>query len=165
MPSYDFGKNLIVKWIRKHFDVDARILDVGACDGKWRQMLPEYRMDAVEVWKPYCESIERMYDHVYCKDIAEFSYNYFDLIIFGDVIEHMEVAKAQRVLEYAYDRCKDMIVAVPFLYPQGECGGNPYQAHKQPELTADLFAERYPKFEVLHNTGNNYCYYHKRDGV
>ena len=40
----------------------------------------------------------------------------------------------QKVLKYASDRCKDMVVAVPFLYPQGEWGGNPYQAHKQPEL-------------------------------
>lgn len=161
MASYDIGKDVVVKWIREHFDSNARILDVGACDGKWRKLLPEYKMDAVEIWKPNCDRIKPLYDNVYCKNIADFCYNYFDLIIFGDVIEHMTVQQAQAVLSYAYDRCSDMIVAVPFLYEQGKIYGNPWEEHKQPDLTAEVFAERYHGFEVLHDTGKNYCFYHK----
>ena len=161
MPSYDLGKDLVVKWIRKNFEKSSLILDVGACDGKWKRSQPEYTMDAVEVWKPYCDALVPMYRNVFNADIIDFSYEYYELIIFGDVIEHMTVEEAQKVLKYASDRCRDMVVAVPFLYPQGEWGGNPYQAHKQPELTAELFAERYPFLDVLHDTEQNYCYYHK----
>lgn len=162
MPSYDVGKDVVVEWIRKNFNTDSRILDVGACDGKWKKLLPEYRMDAVEIWEPYCKNLTE-YENVYNYNIVGMIYEYYDLIIFGDVIEHMTVEEAQQVIKYAYPRCKDMIVAVPFLYPQEAVDGNPWQAHKQPELTADLFAERYPSLEILHYAEkNNYCYYHKR---
>lgn len=165
MPSYDVGKNEIVNWIRRNFVSDIRILDVGACDGKWQKLLPEYTMDAVEVWEPYCGELKSIYKEVFNVDIIDFQYRFYDLIIFGDVIEHMTVEEAKKVLDYAYCRCDDMVVAVPFLYPQGEWQGNPYQAHKQPELTAELFDERYKGFEVLYDTGDNYCYYHKRATV
>ena len=161
MPSYDVGKDAVVEWIRKNFNTDSRILDVGACDGKWKKLLPEYRMDAVEIWDPYCKYLTE-YENVYNYNIVGMIYEYYDLIIFGDVIEHMTVEEAQQVIKYAYPRCKDMIVAVPFLYPQEAVDGNPWQAHKQPELTAELFAERYPSLETLHYADKNYCYYHKR---
>ena len=160
MPSYDVGKDVVVEWIRKNFNTDSRILDVGACDGKWKKLLPEYRMDAVEIWEPYCKNLTE-YENVYNYNIVGMIYEYYDLIIFGDVIEHMTVEEAQQVIKYAYPRCTDMIVAVPFLYPQEAVDGNPWQAHKQPELTAELFAERYPSLEVLNYAEEYYCYYHK----
>lgn len=162
MASYDTGKDVICDWVRKNFTTDSVILDMGACDGKWKKLLPEYQMDAVEIWKPSCEGITQIYRYVFHRDIAGFNYNYYDLIIFGDVIEHMDVKTAQRCIRYALDRCKDLIVSVPFLYPQDSVGGNPWQKHKQPDLTAEIFAERYPELEVLYDTGSNYCYYHRR---
>ena len=162
MPSLDIGKDKVCEWVRKTFKPDAKVLDVGACDGKWKELLPEYEMDAVEAWEPNCIAIKDKYTHVFHKDIAEFDYGKYDLIIFGDVIEHMDVPTAQRVLEYASTRCTDMIVAVPYMYPQDAIYGNPWERHKQPDLTAEIFAERYPNLEVLHDTGKNYCFYHLR---
>ena len=163
MPSYDIGKDVITKWIRRNFDRNSVILDVGACDGKWKKLLPEYTMDAVEIWRPYCEALKPMYRTVYNQNAVDFKYDFYNLVIFGDVIEHMTVDDAKRVMAYAYDRCTDMIIAVPFLYPQGVVDGNPWQEHKQSDLTADIFTARYPGLEVLHDTGANYCFYHKRD--
>lgn len=163
MPSLDIGKDVVVAWIRDNFKPDAQILDVGACDGKWSYLLPEFKnMDAVEAWEPNCIGIQDKYRAVFHKDIDGFEYDRYDLIIFGDVIEHLDVAPAQRVLAYAEQRCTDMIVAVPYLYPQDAIYGNPWERHKQPDLTAEIFAERYPGFEVLHDTGKNYCFYHKK---
>ena len=163
MPSLDVGKNEVCEWIRKNFKTDARILDVGACDGKWKQLLREYEnMDAVEIWEPNCIAISHMYKNTFHKNIADFNYDHYDLIIFGDVIEHMDVQTAQKVIAYAKTHCKDMIVAVPFQYPQGELYGNPWEKHLQPDLTAEIFAERYPDLEVLHDTGARYCFYHKK---
>lgn len=163
MASYDIGKTEVVKWIRENFDKKATILDVGACDGKWRKLLYDYpNVDAVEVWRQNYEGIKHFYRNAFHRNIVDFAYNYYDLIIFGDVIEHLTAEHAQKVLEYAFDRCSDMIVAVPFLYPQGAMYGNPFEEHKQPDLTAKIFKERYPFLEVLHDTKSNYCFYHKR---
>lgn len=164
MASYDLGKSDLLKWIRKNFSTDSEILDVGACDGKYRQLLFNYpNMDAVEVFEPNANAIKTLYRNTYCLDISEFQYNHYDLIIFGDVIEHMEVSKAKKVLQYATRRCHDMIVSVPFLYPQGELYGNPWERHIQDDLTPELFEERYPGFEPLIEMPN-YCYYHKKEG-
>ena len=163
MASYDFGKTEVCDWIRKKFPNDAEILDVGACDGKWRALLADYpNMDAVEVWPPNAEEIKPLYREVFCSDIADLKYKDYDLIIFGDVIEHMEVSTAQKVLKKAKNKCKDMIVAVPFLYRQGALYGNPYEEHKQADLTAEIFDNRYPGFDSLVDTGKNYVFYHMK---
>lgn len=161
MASNDIGKDWVCAWIRANFPQDAKILDVGACDGKWKKLLPEYTMDAVEAFPPNCERIKTLYRVVYCADVAELEYDDYDLIIFGDVIEHMSVETAQKVLSYADKKCGDMIVAVPYLYKQGPLYGNPWEVHVQDDLTAENFAERYPKLAVLYDTRQNYCFYHR----
>lgn len=163
MSSYFFGKDIVCAWIRENFSAGTEILDVGACDGIWRQLLPEYTMDAVEIHGPNADRLHG-YRKVFRRDVDGLDYEHYDLIIFGDVIEHMDVEKAQRVLAYARPRCRDMVVAVPFLYPQDAFGGNPWEKHLQPDLTAEIFAARYPGFSVLCDTGLNYCYYHKENG-
>ena len=163
MPSLDVGKDFVCKWIRENFTPKAEILDVGSCDGKWTKLLPEYEnMDAVDAWEPNCIACRDIYRKTFHKDIAEFEYDHYDLIIFGDVIEHMDVQTAQKVLKTASAKCKDMIVAVPFQYPQGAIYGNPWEIHKQPDLTPEIMKERYPDLEVLHDPGNRYCFYHKK---
>ena len=153
MGSYNAGKVEVCDWIRQNFHMDDSVLDVGACDGIWQDILPEYDMDAVEAFEPNADNLKKQgkYINVYCTNIKDFEYEWYDLIIFGDV-----------VLAYAYQRCRDMVIAVPFLYEQGEIYGNPYERHIQPELTAELFAERYPAYEVLVQPVPNYCYYHKK---
>ena len=161
MASWDIGKTEICHWIRKHFPKDAKILDVGACDGKWKKLLTEYEnMVAVEAWEPHCKELKDLYKRVVNKDIGAYNYTKQDLIIFGDVLEHMSVKKAQQVLAYAEKKCTDLIVAVPFLLKQGAKDGNPWEIHIQDDLTAELMAERYPQLEILLNVGNNYCFYH-----
>lgn len=158
--SYPYGKPEICEWIRQNFSVNSSVLDVGACNGKWRQLLPEYpNMDAVEAFLPNMDNLTG-YRHAYNADIRGFPFNWYDLIIFGDIIEHLPVKDAQFVLEYARTRCCDMIIAVPYLYPQGEIYGNPYERHIQDDLTPDIFSERYPGYEPLWQN-EAYAYYHK----
>jgi hypothetical protein len=163
MASKDTGKGWVCEWIRENFPMNAQILDVGACDGKWRRMLFDYpNMEAVEAWEPNCENIRHLYRRIYCGEMVNFDWDWYDLIIFGDVIEHMTVEDAQQVLRHAYWKCSDMIVAVPFLWKQGPLDGNPYEEHIQDDLTPEIMKERYPMLEVLHEAGSKYCYYHKR---
>ena len=159
MGSYNIGKSDVCKWIRKRYSPESAILDVGACDGKWRKLLPEYTMDAVEIFDRYARNLKD-YRNVFIMDIFECQYDWYDLVIFGDVIEHMTIERAQTVLEYAKQHCDDMIVAVPFMYEQGIVDGNIWQMHIQDDLTPEKFDERYPGFEKLFYLGSDYCYYH-----
>lgn len=161
MGSYSYGKPEVCAWVRQNFPTDATILDVGACDGKWGKLLPEYaNMDAVEAFEPNLINLGG-YRNVFHVDIRGFAYERYDLIIFGDIIEHLTVEEAQAVLAYAGPRCRDMIIAVPFLYQQGAIYGNPYEVHIQDDLTAENFEERYPGYAVLFDARYDYRYYHK----
>ena len=159
MSSYTKGKAEVCAWIRANFPAGSTVLDVGACDGVWRQLLPDYTMDAVEAFQPNRDRLTG-YRAAFLADIKDFRFSWYDLIIFGDVIEHLEVEEAQAVLEYAKPRCRDMIVAVPFLLAQDAIYGNPYEVHKQADLTDRIFKERYPGFVPLVSF-SNYAYYRK----
>lgn len=164
MGSYNFGKTEAIEWIKSHFKQGDTCLDVGACDGKWAKLLDGYLdIEACEIFLMNIRKneLETLYKKVYCCDIKNLEYKYYDLIIFGDVIEHMTVEDAQKSIKYAWDRCKDMIVVVPYLYYQDEMYGNKYEKHLQPELTPKLFDKRYPGFEVFWENGE-YAYYHKK---
>ena len=164
MGSLNDGKDFIIEWIKKNFPQGATCLDVGACDGRWKSMTGDYlAMDAVEIFEPNVEQyrLKDKYRDVFTGDIADFHYDWYDLIIFGDVIEHMTVEKAQAVLNYARTRCSDMIIAVPYLYPQDAVYGNPWEKHIQDDLTREVFDRRYPGFRLICKPSENYAYYAK----
>lgn len=163
MASYEAGKTRIVYWVKNNFEKGSTCLDVGPCDGVWGWLLADYlKMSAVEVYEPNIinHKLDDLYEVVYLSDIQQLRYKKYDLIIFGDILEHLTVPEAQKVIWYAWERCKDMIVAVPYLYEQDAYDGNPYEVHKQPDLTAEIFNQRYPGFEPIVQY-SNYCYYHK----
>ncbi len=164
MASYAYGKTEIVRWVKDHFPKGATCLDVGACDGKWSGLLGDYlEMDACEAFQPNIQKHElsKKYKRVYWGDICNLEYEHYDLIIFGDVIEHLTIGKAQKVLSYAKARCIDLIIAVPYEYPQDAIYGNPYERHIQDDLTPELFDKRYPGYEVLW-ANDDYAYYHRK---
>lgn len=163
MSSYGMGKRETVAWAKQKFPKGATCLDVGACDGVWRKLMGDhFTMDAVEVFEPNAQKLQG-YRTVFNMNVCDLKYEWYDLIIFGDVIEHMTIEEAQDVLKYAYMRCRDMIVAVPFKYVQGEMYGNRYERHTQDDLTDELFHERYAGFQPLFKF-KVYAYYHKNAG-
>lgn len=161
MGSYEMGKDYVVDFLKNRFSEGSTCLDVGACDGVWKKKTGDlFVMDAVEAFEPNAETLQG-YRTVFHADIRGFKYTWYDCIIFGDVIEHMEVEEAQEVLRYANSRCKDMVIAVPYLYEQFEIYGNPYERHLQPELTRELFLQRYPGYEEI-VAFKQYAYWHKK---
>ena len=163
MGSLNIGKQEMVNWAKKIFPEGATCLDVGACDGKWHMLLGDYfNMEAVEIFKPNItkNKLKQKYRNVYNCDIKDYEYEWYDLIIFGDVIEHMSVQDAQYALQYAYNRCTDMIIAIPYLWSQPEIYGNKWELHVQNDLTDKIFNERYKGFECILKY-NDYAYYHK----
>ena len=164
--SYSYYKEDVSNYLREKFDRDATVLDVGAGEGTYYKYLGDYfkNMEAVEVFKPNIDKygLRNMYKAVWNCDIKDFEYNFYDIIIFGDVIEHLDVEEAQKVLKYAYDRCKEMVVAIPYELEQGICENNEYEIHKQPDLTVEIMKERYPYLKCLYRN-SEYGYYVKDD--
>lgn len=168
MGSYIDGKREVVLWIAEHVPENATILDVGPCDGIWsdfvRAICPDVQMDACEIFAPniVAHDLVHKYRRVYAQDIATLKYEHYDLVIFGDVLEHMEVEKAQAVLAYARDHSTDYVIGIPFEYEQDEIYGNTWEKHLQPDLTPALFDERYPDHELIIRPRADYAYYHRR---
>lgn len=162
--SYDFYKNEVKNYLVSKFKGNAKILDVGAGCGTYWNLLHNYfkTIDGVEVFKPNIDNyqLKNKYHKVYNIDIKGFKYDFYDIIIFGDIIEHLDTNEAQEVLKYAYNKCKEMIVAVPYQLKQDEVDGNIYEIHKQYDLTDEIMKERYPYLKLLYKN-DLYGYYVK----
>lgn len=128
MSSTNWGKDQIKEYIMRNVPSGSTCLDVGACDGKYWQMLHDHlgSMDAVEIFQPNIDRhrLNEKYNHVFNQSVVGLEYDHYDLIIFGDIIEHLTVEDAQQVLAYAQTHADEIIVAVPFLYPQPAIYGN-----------------------------------------
>ena len=164
MASFLFGKQTAIDYLFEKFPQGSTCLDVGACDGTWSKSLRgHFKMDAVEIFEPNIlnHKLHRKYDNVWNCDIKDFSYEHYDVVIFGDVIEHMEVKDAQKVLAFALEHADEVIVAVPYRFKQLEIYGNKWERHIQDDLTHELFMERYPGFERFIEF-SNYGYYKRR---
>lgn len=163
--SYSFYKDDVAKYLKKKFNQDSTILDVGAGCGTYYEYLHDYfkNIDAVEIFRPNIEmyDLNSKYRKVYFNDIKGLEYDFYDIIIFGDVLEHLEVKEAQEVLKYALNRCNEVIVAVPYMYEQDAIKDNVFEIHKQPDLTKENMKVRYPELKLLY--GNDaYGYYVKK---
>ena len=141
----DLGGLLVSGHIRHNFNKDSTILDVGAGWGKYHRLLPEYTMDAVEIWEPYIieDKLEEQYNQVIKIDICDLHEVYYDVIIMGDVLEHIEEDRAIPLIERLKRSCKQLYVITPFEYHQGEVNGNKYEIHLQDKLTDESIRRLY----------------------
>jgi cyclopropane fatty-acyl-phospholipid synthase-like methyltransferase len=114
----------------------SRVLDVGPGAGAYgrlvRQVLTVDVLDAVEAWEPYVErfGLLNIYDTVTVEDVRRVTKFDYDVVIFGDVLEHMSRDDAVSVYGLAREQAKAVIVSMPIIhYPQGDEEGNPFEAH------------------------------------
>lgn len=148
----DWAGTAVQGLIRGRFNPKkTKILDVGAGWGKYKRLLPEYTMDACEIWQPYVdeEKLEKLYNTVFVSDICDLVIDYYDAIIFGDVFEHIDKDDASDLLARLRSLSEEVYIVVPYMYHQGEVNDNPYEVHLQPDLTPDVMAERYPQLQLV----------------
>ena len=147
MPySYSQFKSEIKDFIYKKYPKDSKILDIGAGCGPYAQLLPDYKnIDAVEIFEPYIiqYNLKSLYKNVFYINILDFDFEYYDLIIMGDVMEHLTTEDALKLFNKIFNKCNDIIVVVPYLYVQDAVNGNDYEEHKQNDLTKDIMKNRY----------------------
>jgi len=166
MPtSYPLFKDSVRNWILNNIPYETKILDIGAGCGTYYDLLGGYgyKMDAVEIWKPYIDKYElkKKYGLVYNKNILEIDFTIldtYDFFILGDVLEHLTVEQGQSLMLFLKQNKKKYIVAVPYQMEQGEYEGNTHETHLQPDLTPDIMKQRYPDLKLLY--GNNFYGYY-----
>ena len=140
-----------------------QVLDVGPGAGAYgrlvRQVLTVDVLDAVEAWEPYVErfGLLDIYDSVTVEDVRKVTKFDYDLVIFGDVLEHMSREDAFAVYSLAREQAKAVLVSMPIIhYPQGESEGNPFEVHVVDHWEHDDILAAFPgltEFRLFDVTG------------
>lgn len=160
MPgNWGYLGNDVKQYLITNFESDSTILDVGCGHGFYIKLLKDYfnKFDAVEVWEPYIEEykLTEMYDNVFNVNIMDFEFEYYDVIIMGDILEHLSREDAVNLLNRLKTKCKELVVVVPYYLPQDEVFGNKYEIHLQPDLCDYIMSEYYPMLEIINLNGRD----------
>ena len=140
----------------------TKILDVGPGAGTYWNLFQHlgYKMDCIEIHEPYIKQfdLKSKYDNVYIGNIMDFDIKEYDCIVMGDILEHLTIKDAQKIIQNITSNKQKCLVAIPYEMEQGEQEGNIYETHLQPDLTRENMKERYP--QLKHLIGNEkYGYY------
>lgn len=139
------------------------VIDVGAGQGTYSDLL---RLDlgdrwvAVEAWAEYIYmfNLSNKYDCIMISDIREHSSTLFDadLVIFGDVLEHMNKDEAEKLIIMSAV-CDTIAICIPVLHlEQDAVNGNPYEVHRmENHWTADEMRA------MLHRVGEKFMVDHQ----
>lgn len=129
------------------------VLDVGAGAGTYGKMVRSALsvdvLDAVEIHPPYIDrfNLTEIYDHVCVEDIKDFAARLtwtYDMIIMGDVVEHLEIDDAIPIVNRLKQFCRYMLVSLPIVvWEQGAEEGNEHEAHLH-HWTHEEFKEHFP---------------------
>lgn len=122
------------------------ILDVGAGQGAYADALAGLSVviEAVEAWEPTIKrfGLEEKYSFVYHTDVRDLKRSAFmatDLVIFGDVLEHLPLHDAHVIWDLAYSAEGYVLASVPNSpYPQGAIEGNHFEEHLILDPVRDL---------------------------
>lgn len=117
-------------------DGPVSVLDIGPGVGTYAKLLagPEVaRLTGVEIWEPYVRTyrLDDYYDEIIVGDAREVELPAADVVILGDVAEHMSADDALRLWQRAGDAARRAVyLSIPIVhYPQGELEGNPHEHH------------------------------------
>lgn len=112
------------------------VLDVGAGVGTYAKLLadlPTIRLTALEVFEPYVATygLRELYDEVVIGDARSTDLPAADVVILGDVAEHMERAEAQDLWVRATMAARRAVyLSIPIVrYPQGALEHNEHEVH------------------------------------
>lgn len=103
-----------------------RYLDIGAGSGKYgkmiRTLIPNATTVAVEVSLEYVKKFDlrSIYNEVMLCDVRELLYKpvFTEVVIMGDVLEHLPHSVGVDILQYLLYRCKAIVIVYPHHYVQ-----------------------------------------------
>ena len=138
--------------IRKIKDINPKtVLDVGAGQGHYLEFIksylsPDIIIDGIEAWEPYVDqfNLKERYNNLFIQDAREFENFQYDLVICGDVLEHMPEKDAINLWDRISKQAKYGLISIPIIHhPQGAVGGNPWEIHHEEDWNADLVLKKF----------------------
>jgi hypothetical protein len=138
------------------------VLDVGAGQGTYLNLIRDglgsgVIVNAVEVWQPYIDQFDLVnrYDKLFAMDVREMTNFKYDLVILGDILEHMSESQAIDLWSRISKEARYAIISIPIVhYHQDAINGNPYEIHVEEDWTVEKVLEKFShiiehkKFEV-----------------
>jgi hypothetical protein len=154
--STQTGKVESIDYILKNIPKDATILDVGFGAGTYGSLLRTAgyeHIDGVDIYEEHIfgMGLDLIYDNIYIIDIMAFEFDHYDLVILGDVLEHLTLEAAKELVnKYTSEKVNNLLVSVPFMLQQEQIGDNPHEVHLQPDITEEYMAEHFPMLDLLY---------------
>lgn len=152
------------RWVLKKIkEINPKtVLDVGTGEGHYLEFIKSFVdsniiVDGIEVWEPYVEAfnLKDRYDNLFVEDAREFNNYAYDLVILGDVLEHMIESDAVDLWNKISKQAKYAIISIPIIHhPQDAYGGNPWEVHHEEDWNTNRVLNKfhsiieYKEFEV-----------------
>lgn len=150
MPNSDPANIEWVKWVLPLLK-PTTVIDVGPGDGKYGKLVKAYdkniHVTGVEVWAPYAVEYElsKIYDVVHICDARIYPSFEADLVILGDVLEHMTRHDATNLWTRISEEADAALISIPVVHmPQGHVHGNPFEEHVVDHWTHDDVLSFFP---------------------
>lgn len=155
-----------LNWAKENESKISVILDLGCGAGRYpkifkkkNKVLTHATWIGVEIWEPYIEkyNLKDLYDRIINLDIRQFDFSsvpYPNLVILGDVLEHMTKEESIALVNNALDNSDRVLISIPVCHsPQGESEGNPYEHHIKPDWSDTEVKDTFPNILDSWNDG------------
>lgn len=147
------GKAETYNWVETHKEKINSILDIGVGSGTYFDLLSpikQFHWTGVEAWQDYITEfkIEEKYNTIHNCDILEYPWTTtYDLVIAGDVLEHISKQSAIELVEMILAHTSTLIISIPIVYmPQDEINNNPYEIHVKDDWSHNEVIETWGQY-------------------
>lgn len=138
--------------LEKIREIDPKtVLDCGAGAGTYLDLIKanlgyQTIVVGVEAWYPYIikYDLEDRYDILYPIDIRDMASFQYDLVILGDILEHMPENDAVLLWNRISEEAKYALISIPIIhYEQGAINDNPYEVHVEEDWTTEKVLQKF----------------------
>ncbi len=154
--SVDSGKIIFLDWLFKNVKKNERILDVGFGSGVYGKLMKAFyykNIDGVDVWPRDIEKmgLNYIYDNIYIENVLDFEFDHYDLIIMGDVLEHIPLKESKELLnKFINGKASKLFIQVPYMYENHNAWhDNPNEIHEQDEINKEYMEKEFPFLELI----------------
>lgn len=154
--SVDSGKIIFLEWLFENVEKSEKILDVGIGSGVYGKLLKAFyyeNIDGIDIWpKDINETgLNYIYDNIYIEDILDFEFDHYDLIIMGDVLEHIPLKESKELLnKFINGKASKLFIQVPYMYENKNAWhGNEKEIHVQDEINKEYMEKEFPFLKLI----------------
>lgn len=153
----------VLGWFQEKNWTPKTVLDVGCGAGAnlefYKPWWPESKWTGLEIFPPYVGmyDLSYRYDSLIMVGVQHHEDFAYDVVIFGDVLEHLEKKESWQVLNRAIEQAGAVVVALPVVhYPQGALHGNPWETHLS-DWCVEEFTDRWEcKFSITNDVTGSF---------